>query len=77
MVQIASISDAPVAEVEALEERTRGDRRMANLALSLEMDLADADTSDTKWMMGSTIGFSLVVSAALWGMIAAVVYFVF
>lgn len=46
------------------------DRRMADLALAFNLEMAQADHG--RWSIGSTLGFAISVSAALWLIIGVI-----
>ena len=54
----------------------RAERRAASSPLSLEMDWEKFHNQDEPWSMAKTIWFAVVVSTALWAVIAGAVWFV-
>ncbi len=54
------------------------DQVMADLALAfaLDIDLAKMEADEEKWPMGRTLAFTILTSAALWALIASLVYFI-
>jgi len=54
------------------------DQVMADLALAfaLDIDLAKEQADEEKWPMGHTVAFAILTSAALWALIAGVVYII-
>jgi hypothetical protein len=67
-------------DVGGLNDKLRADQIMAEFAsaFSLEMDFErrTEPLNNRKWPAGWTIAFSLAVSAALWGLLTAVFYFI-
>jgi hypothetical protein len=54
----------------------RAERRADVLPVSLEMDWAQFDAEDKTQPMGQTIWFAVVVSSALWAVIAGALWLV-
>jgi hypothetical protein len=47
---------------------------MADLALAFSLDVDQAQADEKKWPMGRTLAFAILTSAALWALIAGLVY---
>jgi hypothetical protein len=54
------------------------DQVMADLALAfaLDIDLANTQADEEKWPMGRTLAFAILTSAALWALIAGLIYII-
>jgi len=78
MVQVASFAGRVGAEAadSVAKADVRGDQRMAELALALQMQLEAPEDSGEKWPLGTTLAFAISVSAALWVVIGVAAYFV-
>lgn len=74
MSQVASLASEAEALDSGAKTEMRGDARMAELALLLDMELTDAAVGGALWPMGSTLAFSMLVSAALWLVVGVLIY---
>ena len=54
----------------------RAERRLSSVPLSLEMDFSGSQDDDESVPMGRTVWFAIVVSMALWAVIAGAIWFV-
>jgi hypothetical protein len=52
------------------------DQVMADLALAFALDIDQAQADEEKWPMGRTLAYAILTSAALWALIAGVVYII-
>ena len=52
------------------------DQVMADLALAFALDMDQAQADEEKWPMGRTLAYAILTSAALWALIAGVVYII-
>ena len=50
------------------------DQVMADLALAFALDIDQAQADEEKWPMGRTVAFVILTSAALWALIAGLIY---
>ena len=54
----------------------RADRVMADLTLAFALDIDQAQTDEEKWPLGRTTAFVVLSSAALWALIAGLIYII-
>jgi hypothetical protein len=52
------------------------DQVMADLALAFALDIDLAQADGEKWPMGRTLAFAILSSAALWALIAGLIYII-
>jgi len=53
------------------------DQVIADLAVAFALDIDQAQADETKWPMGHTLAFAILTSAALWALIAGVIYIIY
>ena len=77
MVRTAPFVVAPKGDVlSGIGSDRPMDQVMADLALAFALDMDQAQADEEKWPVGRTLAFAILTSAALWALIAGVVYII-